>query len=359
MAFAIAFDVSRIAKLGGQWPFDAGIGAVICAAALLRARNRGWAAVFGLAVFGLGEIASLMWRLTPAQLLVAPLIGLTVLAGSQARWLPVRSAVIVTAAGACVVAAAETSHGASFDPKALYALFGAVVWTAGAAVGVWLRYLDQRRLAALEAIRRNERLDLARELHDVVAHHVTGIVVQAQAARFAGQAHSGTLAGIESAGLDTLAAIRRLVGLLRDPDDTGSVSSVPEPIDQLVERFARHGPAVDLRIPSDLAPTAWPPEVASTVYRIVQESLTNVARHAPDAVSVIVTIRHDPEEVSIEVTDNAPAATHRASRPGGGYGLIGMRERVEALGGRLQVGPMGDAGWAVLASVPVRARSTS
>jgi hypothetical protein len=196
MAAALAFDAFKIARVSGEWPFDSGVGLVICVTALLRGRNRAWAAVIGLAVFGLAAVAAAL------------------------------------------------------------------------AIGLWLRYLDHRDRETLEAKRRDERLELARELHDVVAHHVTGIVVQAQAARFTGEERPeplvSALGSIESAGVETLAAIRQLVGLLRDPDDTSGVSSPPEPIDQLVERFARHGPAVDLRLPADLV-SGWPPEVASTV----------------------------------------------------------------------------------------------
>jgi signal transduction histidine kinase len=362
MAAALAFDAARAAKVNGQWPYVAAFGTVVCAVALLRARNRAWAVVTGLAAFALAAVISSLWSVPPGQLQIAPLIGLVVLAASQARWLPARQAVLIAAAGAVVVAAAESSHaGGSFNPRALFALFGATVWAGASGVGVWLRYLDHRRESTLESVRREERLELARELHDVVAHHVTGMVVQAQAARFAGQDPPGpadaALASIESAGADTLAAIRRLVGLLRDPDDTGGAGHASEPIDQLVERFGRHGPAVDLRLPADLAPTAWPPEIVSTVYRIVQEALTNVARHAPGARSVAVTVTQDPQQVTVEVTDDAPPVATRPARVPGGYGLIGMRERVEALGGRLHAGPLASTGWAVRASLPVNART--
>jgi signal transduction histidine kinase len=269
-------------------------------------------------------------------------------------------------AGVLVVAASEVVHRtaafdrwASFEILAFFVLAKVMIWVGAVAVGLWLRWLDRRDRETREAIRRDERLKLARELHDVVAHHVTGIVVQAQAARFVGEGSperlSSVLGGIESAGVDTLAAIRRLVGLLRDPDDTGGISSAPEPISDLVERFTRHGPAVDLRLPAGQPASAWPPEVASTVYRIVQEALTNIARHAPGAHAVTVTVAHDAAQVRVEVTDDAPAVMSRHSRLGSGYGLVGMRERVESLGGKVRAGPLPSAGWAVQASLPVAA----
>jgi signal transduction histidine kinase len=138
--------------------------------------------------------------------------------------------------------------------------------------------------------------------------------------------------------------MRRVVGLLRDADDT--VSLAPERLSELVARF--DGPAVRLRLPD--GSTAWPPEVTSTVYRVVQESLTNVARHAPRARSVEVSVGQDASSITVEVVDDGPATRrHR-----GGYGLVGMRERVEALGGTMAAGPGDGVGWAVRARLPVR-----
>jgi hypothetical protein len=153
------------------------------------------------------------------------------------------------------------------------------------------------------------------------------------------------LAGIETAGAAALAALRRVVGLLRDSGDTSSVRPGPEELAELAARFAGHGPPVDLRLPTGPPDPAWPPELSSTVYRVVQEALTNAVRHAAGASLVTVTVQHDPRQVTVEVTDDGPAAGTVPARPGG-YGLIGMRERVEALGGTLQAGPMGGTGQA-------------
>jgi len=292
-------------------------------------------------------------------LLGGGLIGMVVLGGAAVRTLPPLPAALIGVAGTAVIAAAETAGpGGLFGHRTVWAAAGATVWSAGLAVGLYLRYLDLLQRQTLEAVRRDERLELARELHDVVAHHVTGIVVQAQAARFTGGEHPGrlisALGSIETAGADTLAAIRQLVGLLRDPGEGAGVSPGPEAISQLVERFARHGPAVDLRLPAGPPASGWPPELVSTVYRVVQEALTNVARHAPGARSVTVTVTHDPRQVRVEVTDDAPAS--RRTRPGSGYGLVGMGERVAALGGKVCAGPLPGAGWAVEASLPIPAQ---
>ena len=226
---------------------------------------------------------------------------------------------------------------------------GAVV-----ATGLWLRYQDEQRQAAVAAVRQEVRLDLARELHDVVAQHITGLIVQTQAARLTAAQRPETvgpsLAGIETAGAAALAALRRVVGLLRDSEEGSSVRPGPEELAELAARFAGHGPPVDLRLPTGPPDPAWPPELSSTVYRVVQEALTNAVRHAAGASLITVTVRHDSRQVTVEVTDDGPAAGPAPARSGG-YGLIGMRERVAALGGTLQAGPTGAVG-AAAATAP-------
>jgi signal transduction histidine kinase len=320
MAAVLTWDALRGAALNfdpsnGQWWLNLGVGVVVCTAALLRGRGPAHAAAGGLAVFGLASAAAPLWGMAPQPKFGGAMLGLLVLGAAALRSLPPRPAALIAIGGVVVIAFSEcvlADGSVSFDGRALTVLTGAVLWAAALAAGLWLRYLDVRHRQTLEAVRRDERLDLARELHDVVAHHVTGIVVQAQAAQFAADGRPepllSALGSIESAGAETLTAIRQILGLLRDPDDTMGTWSGPEPIDRLVERFARHGPPVELRLPAGLPACGWPPQVASTVYRIVQEALTNIARHAPGARSVTVTITHGPGQVGIEVTDDAPAA---------------------------------------------------
>lgn len=263
------------------------------------------------------------------------------------------------------------------------AFMGGVLLLVSVGTGMYFRARDDERArgvaAAVTNAQQAERMALARELHDVVAHHITGIVVQAQAAQIvARRAEPGpiadSLAGIEAAGSDALASLRRVVGLLRDTDDASPVAPGPEALGTLVARFEDRGPRVRLRLPDDGA--AWPPEVTATVYRVVQESLTNITRHASQARSVVVDVGRTPDGLSIEVSDDAPhaaavrrqgtaagtsagaaagttAGTDPALDPRGGYGLVGMRERVEALGGTLRAGLRPDGGWTVLATLPL------
>jgi signal transduction histidine kinase len=359
MATAIAFNALLTARTDKGWPFGVGVGVVICASALLGRWNRAWAVVASLTLLTLTGYAVVLGVIPQEPLFGGGLAGLLVLGAAAVRKLPLRTAAIIGVAGTLVIGVSESAGpDGLYDRRALWVLAGATAWSLALSVGLYLRYLDFLHGQALETARREERLDLARELHDVVAHHVTGMIVQAQAAVFAGQDDVGTLLSaldnIETAGLRTLAAARQLVGLLRGPDDAASEPQ-PEPISNLVQRFAEHGPPVDLRMLGDAAACGWPPEVTSTVYRVVQESLTNVICHAPGARSVVVTVDHEAEHVRIEVSDDAPVSRHH--RPGGGYGLVGMRERVEALGGRLRAGPLPGAGWAVQASLPVPVES--
>lgn len=357
-AAALAFQAYRVADSWGEgyWQFDCVAGAVVCATALVRRRDRARAAVAGLVVAAAAILATHFVHL-PSEPGLAIALALSVLVGSAIRALPAPSACAIAAGGFAVVAGsllADRAPSAGLSP--VVALNGAG-WLAALALGLGPRLLAVRRRTVAERVRRNERLVLARELHDVVAHHITSVVLQAQAAQLVTRKHpektEGSLASIEAAGSDALAATRRVVGLLRDTDDAAPATPGPEQLSELVERFGCHGPAVRLSLPED--ESGWPPEVSSTVYRVVQESLTNISRHASHARSVTVSVARERDTVTVEVVDDAPPVPARYSHRGG-YGLVGMRERVEALGGLLSAGPRHGAGWSVLATLPVPAR---
>lgn len=353
-AVTLAFWASRIAESwgGGYWRFDCAAGAMVCVIALARRRNRAWAAVAGLSVAATAILAARFAEL-PAEPGPAMALALAVLAGSAIRTLPVLPTCAVAAGGLAVAAGSLLTVRAPYSGVPPVTALNAAGWLAGLAIGLSPRLLAARRRAVAERVRRAERLRLARELHDVVAHHITGIVLQSQAAQVLARNRSeqldGSLAGIETAGSDALAAMRRLVGLLRDADDPAPAALGTERLSDLVTRF--DGPAVRLSLPGEAEEAGWPPEVAGTVYRVVQESLTNVSRHARHARSVTVAVSRERDAVVVEVADDGPPVPRR-----GGYGLVGMRERVEALGGTLRAGPLPEAGWSVLASVPVPVR---
>jgi signal transduction histidine kinase len=212
---------------------------------------------------------------------------------------------------------------------------------------------ENARLAVAE-----ERARIARELHDVVAHNVSIMVVQAGAERRAigaeRPATTEALATIEVTGRAALAEMRRLLGMLRRSDD--DLALAPQPslrhIDELVEQVREAGMPVDLRIEGEPRPIA--PGVDLSAYRIVQEALTNALKHAGPA-SARVTVRYGDTALDVEIADDgegAPAGGgHEAN--GDGHGLVGMRERVALFGGDLATGRRRGGGYAVRARLPL------
>jgi len=246
-------------------------------------------------------------------------------------------------------------------------LFLGLLFVVSAATGWYFRSRDRERTqtvrAAVTSAQQGERMALARELHDVVAHHVTGIVVQAQAALLVAEKNPDVampaLEKIERSGTEALTAMRTLVGSLRDgtaawtAGDSGATgqatTDLAADIRALVENFIGPPVALELELPAQL-----PHEVGRSVLRLVQESLTNVGKHAPAAGDVRVRVASTEDELHIRVTDDGAQRPVNPAGGSGGYGLIGMRERVELLGGRFEAGPSGYVGWSVEAWLPLR-----
>jgi len=209
----------------------------------------------------------------------------------------------------------------------------------------------QRDLQAQAAVA-VERGRIARELHDVVAHNVSMMVVQAGAAERVLEGEQAdvraALGAIAGTGRETIDEMRLLLGVLRSDD---GLALAPQPgladLDQLVRNVARAGLHVDLRVEGQ--PAALPPGVDLSAYRIVQEALTNVIKHAGPA-SAEVIVRYGADRVEVEVRDDGHTPAGSTS---GGNGLIGMRERVAMLGGELQTGVRRSGGFAVLARLPI------
>ncbi|MEV8630646.1 ATP-binding protein [Streptosporangium sp. NPDC051023] len=232
---------------------------------------------------------------------------------------------------------------------------------AAAGAGLYARVLDNGRHRAVAEARRSQRLVLARDLHDFVAHDVSGILVQAQAAQLAPgpvpPQVSDALRRIEAAGQRALAAMDRTVQMLHEAEETGSGTAEPLPgVDSLAHLVEGYSPSVrvDLSVDSGLE-RQLSRETSATLYRIVTEALTNVRRHAPEAVSIAITVARTGESVRLRVTDDGGGHSEAAGR--GGYGLAGLAERARILGGSLSAGPE-PGGWRVEALLPVRPRRT-
>jgi len=229
--------------------------------------------------------------------------------------------------------------------------------------------IESARVLAGEQERRTERAveeeraRIARELHDVVAHGLSVIVVQAGAERRTlGAADpvdvpalDATLGSIEKAGRDALVDLRRLLGLLRRTDEP--LALAPQPgiaqLDDLVRTARTAGLDVALELPAEVP--AVPPGLDLTAYRIVQESLTNALKHA-NARSARVRVSFLRNQLDVEISDDGPAGQSAAGAvEGSGHGLIGMHERVKVFGGTLTAGSGSEGGWTVHARLPLPA----
>ena len=221
-----------------------------------------------------------------------------------------------------------------------------------AALGAAVRYRARIRIRDIQEAKAREREQLARELHDVVAHHVSGIAIQAQAGRAVAATHPeravDALATIEDAATRALTELRAIVGVLRDARHS---ALTPQPRMADIEQLATTGaaqPRVEVTLTGEL--TDLSPSVAAAVYRLAQESVTNSRRHARHATRVTVQVTGETDHVRLTVDDDG--STGSPHRSPDGYGLVGMRERVTLLGGTFAAGPTADRGWRVEADLP-------
>ena len=228
---------------------------------------------------------------------------------------------------------------------------GYAVFLFAAALGVAVRNRAKVRIRDIDQAKAREREQLARELHDTVAHHVSGIAIQAQAGRAIAASHPEraveVLAIIEDAATRTLTELRAIVGVLRAPQDT---EFAPQPGLAEVEQLATDGqtrPCVEVTLSGEFDDLS--PAVGAAIYRLAQESITNARRHARHATQVTVAVTGDADQVRLTIDDDGSAAGGRAPA---GYGLVGMRERASLLGGTFHAGPAAERGWRVEAVLP-------
>lgn len=290
--------------------------------------------IVGLGAFpGLGELA-----------------GMAVLCAMAIRYRPIVEAELAAIAygGALLAIVAWRQQGLYGH---LFLLILGVAFAVTIATGVYARSIEQRRAEDARATRQSERDAIARELHDLVAHHVTGIVVQAQAARLVAAARpdvtTNALSSIERAGADALSSMRAIVGALRE--DSGDAPGVPTPTLDDIRQLAVSG-SVALPVVVSLDPAAerLPGSVMASLHRIAIEALTNARRHGAGATTVHVAIACGPKDVTLSVTNDGAVVTDRRQ----GFGLVGIAERVAALGGQFEAGPRPDGGWAVTVALP-------
>ena len=234
---------------------------------------------------------------------------------------------------------------------------GSAVIVAAAATGAAVRARSLLHTRQLDDVRRGERERLARDLHDTVAHHLTAIAITAQAGLAVADrqptAARDALRRIDEEATRTLAETRKVLQVLRTEE---APDRPPDrPLDDLagLAASAGPGPAVEVALADDLDLS---PTLAAAVHRIAQEAVANARRHAVDATTVRVDVRRRLDLVELTVTDDGRHPGHPRAGSGDGFGVVGMTERAELLGGRLSAGPAAGGGWRVSALLPAEPR---
>ncbi|MFC4056021.1 sensor histidine kinase [Actinomadura syzygii] len=302
----------------------------------------------------------------PVPANVAVLMGLyTVTASYAFRW-GIAAALVGEVGAAMATFRYPTGANARKSTFTILAVVVAGVWVLGLHMRTRRAYLRsvEERAARLEQERDNEvkmamaaeRARIARELHDVVAHNVSVIVVQADGASYAIDTDirraRQALETISNTGRLALAEMRRLLGVLRENDDVGAYAPQPgvAQLDDLIEQVRASGLPVIYEVEGVPVPMSEGRQL--TVYRIVQEALTNTLKHGGPRVAVSVRMRYSGEALEIQVDDDGRGAA--APDDGRGHGLAGMRERVAVYGGRVRAAPRSGGGFEVVAWIPVR-----
>jgi signal transduction histidine kinase len=338
---------------------------LVAAIALVMTLSLAWRrrAPIAVASVVMAALAVLALASNTPDVTVFPIAAVVLAMYSVAAHCELRGALV---GGAIVLVSAFVLEGVidgEFGNFFFIAVMNASVWIAGRAVrsqGSRAASLADRNVALeregeqkARAAVSEERARIARELHDIVAHSVSTMVVQAGAERRvldAGQASTReVLLTIEQTGRQAMAEMRRLLGMLRKDDQ--ELALAPQPslahVDQLVEQVRAAGMPVELRVEGE--PVSLPPGVDLSAYRIVQEALTNALKHAGPA-RATVTVRYQRHELQLEIADSGRGA---ANGSGGGHGLVGMRERVALFGGELEARSRAGAGYAVQVRLPL------
>jgi signal transduction histidine kinase len=234
-----------------------------------------------------------------------------------------------------------------------------IAWVIGYSVRQRRAYIEMLQVQAASSAVAEERLRIARELHDVVAHSMSVIAVQAGFGEYVIDASPAdareALGAIQATSRDALAELRRMLGVLRQQDVPASAPLTPEcglgELERLVHTTRGGGIEVDVARSGDVR--ELPAGIDVSAYRIIQEGLTNVVKHAGGGARCIVSVDYGDKTLTIAVTDDGGMGMTHPHCLGAGHGLIGMRERVHLCGGELSAGPLPRGGFRVLAQLPI------
>jgi signal transduction histidine kinase len=365
--FWLFFDGVTAAGVDKGWVWFGTLAVGVCVAGVVLLRRREGVDAVRVAAVAYG--LSLLLTLASLLLQVPSMTFVEQLALAVVTVAALRRAGDRTALAVCGAAVIAIVGSAAFRPElagtgSVFTMLSALGWGGTIAIGLVLREAEARRRNQLADARSAERMDLARELHDVVAHQVTGIVVAAQAAAVVARTSPDevdkALFAIENAGAEALTAMRRMVGVLRGQEEGARTPGADlADVAEMVRRFDPDARLVRLDTDPGLEHAVLPAGVAATGFRVVQEALTNVRRHAPTASTVEIEIRIRDEVLVVGVRNDGV----RTGGPGhvgsgaiggeSGFGLAGMSERVAALDGALHAGPTGAGVWTVTARLPL------
>ncbi|QJW35913.1 sensor histidine kinase [Cellulosimicrobium protaetiae] len=347
--FAAAVVLEAVVRPDVAWrPLVAVLALALVPALLWRRAHPLAAALVGWGVAALLSVLQL--AAYTGDLGLSSMLAVLVLLYSLVRWGSGREVVVGTSSVAVVVALGMYASATGWAD-----VFGGVVLVLlVVALAVVFRYRADLWHRRQHEIRNQERVALARELHDTVAHHVSAIAVQAQAggvvAGVQPEKAAEVLAAIESEASRTLAEMRSMVRVLREDDAV--TYSPPLGVADLPALARADGSPV-VKVSLDDASTGLARPVDAALYRLAQESLTNAVRHARSATRVGIDVRREGAAVRLRVCDDGQ--TEPGPTPEPGFGLLGMAERAQLLGGSLSAGPGPDGGWVVEAVLPAEA----
>ncbi|MEW2073802.1 histidine kinase [Streptomyces sp. NPDC013433] len=354
VAGAVVLPVTGIRLPGGLLAWAA------CGAALVSLACSAWLGVAARDGSSLDKASDAYALFEPTALIV--LLNVTARRGSRAG--TVAALPLLMTAVVLRPLVIEVDEGSS-----IVALLLTLVASGALAAGLTGRLVAVSRRQREEQIRLEQRLAFARDLHDFVAHHISGIVVQAQGARAVAakkpQAVGDALGLIESTGAEALTAMRKMVGALREDTDPHTRAPGTDGIRALVDDAVLPGARVDF---TETGPAGeLPADAAHLVERVVMEALTNIRKHARGCTAARVSLDVSRRRVTARITDDGSQADDGSrgaqdGRTGGGYGLRGLREVADAAGGTLTAGPAPDAasdtggGWQVVLQLPLPLR---
>ncbi|MFJ8748889.1 sensor histidine kinase [Streptomyces sp. NPDC102441] len=378
LALAAIFIPVTIQVLANDYGVPGGLAGALAvgqAAPLLMLAHRplqAWWIVFAadivgaLVILGQPDHAGTIWP-WPPPVMVGYLFVLLALGLRESRRTAIGVWLVTGTVGLVLhLAASSRSDGSAlllFILGGLVLVIGAVVRERG---DVQRRLVEQETISEAERAQRTlleERTRIARELHDVVAHHMSVITVQADSAPYRvgglSEEAQAEFASIAAGARESLAEMRRLLSVLRSDGSRGELAPQPglDRVQQLVEATVRAGLPAELSLASDVREAlergGVPQAVDLSAYRIVQEALANVVRHAPGARTQVSVTARDGNLTVLVVNDSAQRPGSPLETSGTGHGLVGMRERVRLTGGTLDTGPLPDGGFRVAARLPL------